>query len=77
MRFDKSLVTHLRPAATVQDFPAENLTPDPDHFNDTDFIDPDSSDAEITPERGDNYLSIEIMLSCGGKLNGQRIRLCA
>jgi len=45
-RFDESLATHLGPAATVQDFPAENLIPDPDHFDDSDPIDPDYRDAE-------------------------------
>ena len=52
----------------VQDFPSENLTPDPDHYDDTDLIDPDRSDAEITPEMGDNYLSAEIMLPRGGTM---------
>jgi len=41
------------------------LTPDPDHFDDSDPIDPDYSDAEITPEIGDNDLSAEIMLPRG------------
>jgi hypothetical protein len=44
------------------------LTPDPDHFDDTDLIDPDHSDAEITPEMGDNYLSAKIMLPRGGTM---------
>jgi hypothetical protein len=56
-QFDESIATHLRPTSTVQDFPAENLTPDPDHFDDSNPIDPDYGYAEITPEMGDNYLS--------------------
>ncbi len=64
-QFDESVATHLGPASTVQDFLAENLTPDPDHFDDIDPIDPDYGDAEITPEMGDNYLSAEIMLPRG------------
>jgi hypothetical protein len=52
----------------VQDFPAKNLTPDPDHFDDSDLIDPDYGDAEIMPEIGDKYLSAEIMLPRGGTM---------
>jgi hypothetical protein len=72
-QFDESVATHLGPAATVQDFPAENLTPDPDHFDDTDPIDPDHGDAEITPEMGDNYLSAKIMLPRGGTMVKGRV----
>jgi len=64
-QFDESVVAHLGPASTVQDFPAENLTPDPDYFDDIDPIDPDYGDAEITPEMGDNYLSAKIELPRG------------
>ena len=67
-QFDESVATHLGLASMVQDFPSENLTPDPDHYDDTDLIDPDRSDAEITPEMGDNYLSAEIMLPRGGTM---------
>jgi hypothetical protein len=49
------------------------LTPDPDHFDDTNLIDPDCSDAEITPEMGDNYLSAEIMLPRGGTMVKGRV----
>jgi len=35
-QFNESIATHLGPVATVQDFPAKNLTPDPDHFDDSD-----------------------------------------
>jgi len=67
-QFDESVATHLGLASMVQDFPAKNLTPDPDHYDDTDLIDPDRSDAEITPEMGDNYLSAKIMLPRGGTI---------
>ena len=53
-QFDGSVATHLGPASTVQDFPAKNLTPDPDHYDETDPIDPDHSDVEITSKMGDN-----------------------
>jgi hypothetical protein len=72
-QFDESVATHFGPASTVQDFPAENLTPDPDHYDDTDPIDPDHGDAEITPEMGDNYLSAEIMLPRGGTMVKGRV----
>jgi len=44
------------------------LTPDPDHFDDTNVIDLDYGDAKIMPQMGDNYLSAEIMLPRGGAL---------
>ena len=49
------------------------MTPDPDHFDDSDPIDPDYGDAEITPEMGDNYLGAEIMLPRGGTLVKGRV----
>jgi hypothetical protein len=57
----------------VQDFPAENLTPHPDQYDDTDPIDPDYGDAETTPEMGDNYLSAKIMLPRGGTMVKGRV----
>ena len=44
------------------------MTPDPDHYDDTNLIDPDYGNAEITLEMGDNYLSAEIMLPRGGTM---------
>jgi hypothetical protein len=32
--FDETIANHLEPNATDQDFPAENLTPDYDFYND-------------------------------------------
>jgi hypothetical protein len=61
-RFDESIEHHLGPMALPQDFPAEDLNPDPTYFDDRDAIDPEYGDAEITPEIGDNYLSAELML---------------
>jgi hypothetical protein len=59
-KFDESMEHHLGPAALPQDFPAEDLTPDPTYFDDTNAMDPEYGDAEITPEIGDNYLSAEL-----------------
>ncbi len=57
----------------VHNFSAKNLTPDPDHFDETNLIDPDYGDAEITPEIGDIYLSAEIMLPRGGSMVKGRV----
>jgi hypothetical protein len=65
-KFDESIEHHLGPAALLQDFPAEDLTPDPNYFDDIDAIDPEYGDTEIMPEIGDNYLSAELMLPKGG-----------
>ncbi len=51
-----------------QNFPAEDLTPDLTYYDDTDAMDPEYGDAEVTPETGDNYLSAELMLPKGGVL---------
>jgi hypothetical protein len=66
-------VTHLGPAATADDFEAEDLTPDPAYFDDTNIIDPDYGDTEITPEMGDNYLTAELMLPRGGTMVKGRV----
>jgi hypothetical protein len=61
-KFDKSIKHHLELAALRQDFPSKDLTPDPAYFDDTNIMDPDYGDAEITPKIGDNYLSAKLML---------------
>jgi hypothetical protein len=71
--FDETVASHLGPNATDQDFPAEDLTPDFDHYdNDHDF-DPDHGDLEVTPEVGDNYLNAEISVPRGGTLSKGRV----
>ena len=72
---NESVATHLGPASTVWDFPAKNLTPDPDFYDETDppTTDPDHGDTEITPEMGDNYLSPEIMPPRGGTMVKGRV----
>jgi len=71
--FDSSITTYLGPAATAADFPAEDLTPDPSHFDDGDFLDPDIGDADVTPEAGDNLVSAEIMIPRGGTMARGRV----
>jgi hypothetical protein len=64
-KFDESIEHHLGPAALPQDFPAKDLTPDSTYYDDTNSMDPEYNDAEVTPEIGDNYLSAELMLPKG------------
>jgi hypothetical protein len=40
-KFDESIEPHLGPASLPQDFPAEDLTPDPTYCDDTDAMDPE------------------------------------
>jgi hypothetical protein len=72
-KFDESIEHHLGPAALPQDFPAKDLTPDPTYYDDTNAMDPEYGDAEITPEIGDNYLSAELMLSKGSVMVKGRV----
>ncbi len=65
-KFDESIENHLGLAALPQDFPAEDLTSDPTYYDDTNAMDPEYGDAEVTPEIGDNYLFAELMLPKGG-----------
>jgi hypothetical protein len=65
-KFDESVEQHLVPGAVLQDFPTKDLTPDPEYLDDTNVIDPDYGDAEITPEMRDNYLFAELVLSKSG-----------
>jgi hypothetical protein len=67
-KFDESIELHLGPAALPQNFPAEDLTPDPPYYDDSDAMDPEYGDPEVMPETGDNYLSTELMLPKGGVL---------
>jgi hypothetical protein len=66
--FNETITHHLEPNATVQVFPAEDLTPDYDFYDDDHDLDPDHTDLEVTPEMGDNYLSTEISVPRGGTL---------
>ncbi len=66
--FDETIANHLGPNATDQDFPAEDLTPDYDFYDDDHYLDPDHGDLEVTPEMGNNYLNAEISVPRGGTL---------
>ena len=58
--FDETITNRLGPNATDEDFPAEDLTPDYDFYDDGHDLDLDHGDLEVTPEMGDNYLNAEI-----------------
>ena len=54
-KFDEMIDKKLGPAAKTTDFPEEDQTPENTHYDDTDPIDPDHGDLEVTPEIGENY----------------------
>jgi hypothetical protein len=58
--FNESITHHLGPTAREQDFPAEDLTPDYNFYDNDHDLYPDHNDYEVTPEMGDNYLSTEV-----------------
>jgi hypothetical protein len=70
--FYETIASHLGPNATDKDFPAEDLTPDFEHYEDDHDLDPDHGDLEVTPEMGDNYLNAEISVLQGGTLMKSR-----
>ncbi len=67
--FDEIIASHLGPNVTDQDFPAEDLTPDLDHYDNDHDLDPDHGDLEVTPEMGDTYLNAEISVLQWGTLS--------
>ncbi len=76
-KFDESIEHHhLGPALLPQDFPAEDLLPDPTYYDDTNAMDHEYGAAEVTPEIGDNYLSAELMLPKGGVLVKGHVTAC-
>jgi hypothetical protein len=75
-KFDESIEQYLGPVALPQDFLAEDLSPDPSYFDDTNAVDPEYGDTEITPKIGENYLSTELMLPMGGVMVKGRVTAC-
>jgi hypothetical protein len=51
-KLNEPIEHHLGPAALPQDFPAEDLTPDPTYYDDTNAMDPEYGDAEVMPKIG-------------------------
>jgi hypothetical protein len=66
--FDESVWMHLGSSATTADFPAKDITPDLDHFDDSKLLSPDSADVDVMPKFGDNLLNAKIMIPRGGIL---------
>jgi hypothetical protein len=71
--FDETIANHIGPYATDQDFPAEDLTPDFDFYDDDHDLDPDHGDLKISPEMGDTYLNAEVSIPQGGTLMNGRV----
>jgi hypothetical protein len=71
--FDETIANHLGPNTTDQDFPAEDLTPDYNFFDNDHDLDPDHGDLEVTPEMGDNYLNAKISVPGGETLMKGRV----
>ena len=74
--FDENIIHKIGVPATENDFDKDYLTPtyeyyDDDHQEGT----PDAPPEQFTwtPEIGDNYLNMELMLSCGGTLARVRV----
>ena len=63
----------LQTYINMSDHIMSTWTTPPLYYQETDPIDPDHGDAEITPEMGDNYLSAEIMLPRGGTMVKGRV----
>jgi hypothetical protein len=71
--FNETIAHHLGPNAREQDFPAEDLTPDYDFYDDDHDLEPNHDDLEVTPEMGDNYLNAKIFVPQGGTLSKGRV----
>jgi hypothetical protein len=64
--FTESASQALGPAATEQDFLAEDLTPKYSTYDNDHNLDPENGDIVVTPEMEDNYLSAEVLIPHGG-----------
>jgi hypothetical protein len=70
--FNDSIAEQLGPAIQDTDFPAEDLTPRYELFEDVgdaDFdLDPDHKDLESTPEADNNYVGVDLLFPKGGAM---------
>ena len=72
--FDTSVLDAIEPSATAADFPAEDLTPTYEHYDDDIFgHNPNYGDIEVKPETRDTFLGVEILLPRGGVLTKARV----
>jgi hypothetical protein len=72
--FDESITHRLGPTATDVDFPAADLTPEYLTYDDDHDPDPDHGDLKVTPEIGDIYLSVDILIPRGGSIAKGRVK---
>ncbi len=85
VHFDNMIVERIGPKSVPGDFPAEDLTPEYEHYRghtiaeDTDnayeegLPNDNNLDPLPTPEAGDNYISAEILLPLGGVLRQGKV----
>jgi hypothetical protein len=73
--FDNNISRELGPAAQSSDFPVEDMTPNPIHYDETFDADPNLGDLEVTPEEGDFYVNAEIMLPKGDTMSKGHVRI--
>ena len=67
--FDASIYEAIGMAATENDFPAEDLTPDYEAYDGTIMtFDPDYGNIEVTLETGGTFIGAEILLPHGGTI---------
>jgi hypothetical protein len=75
--FADSIAERLSPAAQDTDFPAEDLTPEYELFEDVgdaNFdLDPDHADLEVTPEVGNNYVGFDLLFPKGETMTRGRV----
>ncbi len=67
--FDASVYKAIGPAASENDFPVKDLTPDYEAYDDNILtFDPDHGGIELMPETGDTFIGAEILLTRGGTM---------
>ena len=85
LHFDNMITKHIGRKSVPGDFPAEDLTPEYEHYHghtieeDTDnayeegLPDNDDLDPPPTPEAGVNYISAKMLLPLGGVLRQEKV----
>ena len=72
--FDVSVKDAIGPSSTAADFPAEDLTPVYERYDDAVFDEnTDYGDIEISPETGDTFIGAEILLPRRGVMTKARV----
>ncbi len=88
LHFGNMIAEHIGPKSVPGDFPAEDLTPEYEHYRGHTIEDdmdnayeedlPDNNDLDPlpTPKAGDNYISAEVLLPLGGVLRQGKVISC-